>query len=412
MSLLFLSHPERMFVGMGYAIWSTDELEQELLADEAERSRLTAKDMAILEELDYRQVATTDGCRSLSEWTTARLDIHPDNAKSLVRTMRRTVERPDLRGALATGEITFDRMEALSRIPEEVGPLKHLDVAGVCRQAANRARISTETEYRTGSDQFLVMQPSLDQSWWKLWGGFDGATGALVNKTLSEKADDLPLLPDGTGGDSSWRKAIALAELCITDDPPPAQLTVFVDTTQAVPSNGQAGVVLEAGPRIGRDALEAILCDAVTEVTAMTEDGTPMVYGRKTRTIPPALRRAIIHRDGNTCEGDGCPSTHRLQVHHIIPWSEGGTTDPENLITLCWYHHQIVVHQRGFQPYRHPQYGRIRFRKPPCAGHRTSPPPTRPRSRRSKYPSARWFDASPGRQLHGILKVVLGTGDV
>ncbi|MGH8949398.1 MAG: HNH endonuclease, partial [Acidimicrobiia bacterium] len=82
-----------------------------------------------------------------------------------------------------------------------------------------------------------------------------------------------------------------------------------------------------------------------------------------TRTIPPALRRAIIHRDGNTCTADGCPSTHRLQVHHIIPWSQGGPTDPDNLITLCWYHHQIVIHQRGFQAYRHPEHGRIRFRR-------------------------------------------------
>lgn len=114
---MFLSHLERMFGDMGYATWTTDELEQELLENEAERSRLTAKDMAILEELDYRQVATVDGCRSLSEWATARLDIHPDTAKSLVRTMRRTVDRPDLREALATGDISFDRMEALSRIP-------------------------------------------------------------------------------------------------------------------------------------------------------------------------------------------------------------------------------------------------------------------------------------------------------
>ena len=357
-----------MFVGMGYALWTTDELEQELIAEESERSRRIAKQMAILEELDYRQVATADGCRSLSEWTSARLDVHPDTAKSLVRTMRRTVDRPDLREALETGDISFDRMEALSRIPDDVGLLEHLDVSGVRRQAAMRARISSADEYRTASDQFLVLQPSLDESWWKGWFGMDGATGALVNKTLSEKADDLPLLPDGTRGDSSWRKAIALAELCVTDDPPPAQLTVFVDTTHATPSNGQAGVVLEAGPRIGRDALEAILCDAVTEVTARAEDGTPMVYGRRIRTIPPALRRAIIQRDGNACTGDGCPSTHRLQVHHIIPWSQGGTTDPDNLITLCWFHHHIVVHQQGFQPYHHPEHGRIRFRKPALRG--------------------------------------------
>jgi len=348
---------------MGYAMWTTDDLEQRMLANRSTRSALDAEDVEILQELDYRQVATADGCRNLSEWVAARLDVHPHTAKALVRTMRRTAERLDLRDALAAGDIACDRMEALSRIPENVGFSEHLDVAGVRREAAKRVRITAEDEHRTANDQFLVMQPSLDQSWWKLWGGLDGATGALVDKTISEKADDLPLLPDGTRGDTSWRKAIALAELCITNDPPPAQITVFVDTTHAVPSNGKAGFVWEAGPRIGRDALEAILCNAITEVTARAEDGTPMVYGRKTRTIPPALRRAILHRDGNTCAGEGCPSTHRLQIHHIIPWSEGGTTDPDNLITLCWYHHQIIVHQRGFQPYRHPQYGRIRFRK-------------------------------------------------
>ena len=357
-----------MFVGMDLEVLTQDAKEQILLHTEADIARLRAVQLEVLEDLDRCQVATADGCRSLSEWATARLDLHPDTAKSLVRTMRRTADRPDLREALASGDISFDRLEALSRIADQVGLLVHLDVAGVRRQAAIRARISAEDEYRTASHQFLVMQPSLDESWWKGYFGMDGATGALVNKTISEAADQLPPLPDGTRGDSSWRKAMALAQLCVTDDPPPAQLTVFVDTSQATPSNGEAGVVLEAGPRIGQKALEAILCDAITEITTREEDATPMTYGRRTRTIPPALRRAIIHRDGNTCTGEGCPSNHRLQVHHIIPWSQGGTTNPDNLITLCWYHHQIVVHQRGFQPYHHPDHGRIRFRKPALRG--------------------------------------------
>src|SRR5688572_17657714 len=270
--------------------------QKERILREAETgiARLRGIQLEVLEDLDRCQVATADGCRSLSEWTTARLDVHPDTAKSLVRTMRRTMERPDLREALASGEITFDRMEALSRIPDDVGFLEQLDVPGVRREAANRARISAEDEYRTGRDQFLILQPSLDESWWKLWGGLDGATGALVDKTISEKADDLPLLPDGTRGDSSWRKAIALAELCITDDPPPAQLTVFVDTTQAVPSNGQAGVVVEAGPRIGREAPQPTLCNATTELTPHAAEGTPLVYAPRQSTLPPALPRPSI----------------------------------------------------------------------------------------------------------------------
>ena len=124
---LFLSLGERMFGGIGY---TPATLEQQLIASEA-RTPGFGFQVEILEELDCRQVATADGCRSLSEWATARLDLHPDTAKTLVRTMRRTSDRPELRDELARGEISFDRLEALSRISEDVGLLEHLDVAGV-----------------------------------------------------------------------------------------------------------------------------------------------------------------------------------------------------------------------------------------------------------------------------------------
>ncbi|HET7846202.1 MAG TPA: HNH endonuclease [Acidimicrobiia bacterium] len=342
---------------------SVDQRQQRIIAAEAVISEMRAVQIEELDALDEAQVATGDGFRSLSDWTTAVLDIAPETAKRLVRTLRRTVDRPDLRTALASGEASFDRVEALSRIPENVGLLEHIDVAAVHREAAKRARITSEDEYRSADDRFLILQPSLDESWWKLWGGLDGVSGAIVDKVLTEAADQLPLLPDGTRGDSSWRRATALVQTCISDDPSPAEITVFIDSQYAVPSGSEAGVVLEAGPRIGRQALEALLCESVTEVIVNSDDGTPMNYGRRSRNIPPSLRRATIHRDGNRCVADGCQSRNRLQIHHLQPWSEGGSTDAENLITLCWFHHQVVVHQRGFTVYRVPKHGRIRFRQ-------------------------------------------------
>jgi 5-methylcytosine-specific restriction endonuclease McrA len=187
-------------------------------------------------------------------------------------------------------------------------------------------------------------------------------TGTIVDQAISKAADQLAAHPE-TPRDRGWRRAMGLAQICISDTPPPVQVTVHVDARYGTESNGQAGVVLEAGPRVGRQALEAVLCESVVEVTTRTEDGTPMVYGHKTKTIPPQLRRAILHRDRHTCAGDGCDSTNRLQIHHVIPWHQGGTTDPDNLITLCWYHHQIIVHQQGFTPQPHPHHGRIRFRR-------------------------------------------------
>jgi hypothetical protein len=158
-----------MFGGTDRITVSTDQLEQELLVNQAERARLCARDLEILEELDYRQVATADGCRSLSEWVAARLDMSTGTAKSVVRTMRRTVDRPDLREALESG-VSFDRVEALSKIPDKIGLLEHLDVGGVEREAASRTRISAEDEQRTSDDQFLVLQPP-----WTNHGGNCGA---------------------------------------------------------------------------------------------------------------------------------------------------------------------------------------------------------------------------------------------
>ncbi len=352
-----------MFVVMGEGL-TVDQRQQVLVNAEMVIGEMRSLQIEVLADLDRDQVASGDGFRSLSEWTAAVLDLAPDTAKSLVRTMRRTADRPDLRKALGSGEVSFDRVEAVSRIPDDGGLLEHLDVAGVHREAAKRAWISAEAEQKSWDDRFLVLQPSLDESWWKLWGGLDGVSGALVDKVLNEAADALPEDPKGRRMDSAWRRATALTQLCITDTPPPAQITVFIDSQHAAPTHGEAGITLETGPRIGREALEALLCESVTEITVHSEDGTPMAYGRRSRSIPPALRRAVLHRDGDRCAADNCGSRHRLQIHHIKPWSHGGTTDPDNLITLCWYHHQVVVHQQGFTPYHHPKTGRIRFHKP------------------------------------------------
>lgn len=353
-----------MFEGMEWEKISTDSLERQLVADEGLAARIRARQMAILEEIDARQVATADGSRSLSEWVAARLDVGPDTAKTLVRTMRRLQDRPDLHHDLSEGQTSFDRIEALSRIKEDVGSMEWADVSGVRREAAKRARITAEDEHRSGDDKYIALQPSLDESRWKLWGELDGNSGSLVDKVLSEGADALPELPDGSRGSEGWRRAIALVDCLVSDDPPPSQVTVIVDARDAAPSGGEAGVVLDAGVRVGQLALQAILCDADTEVVARTSDGRYMDYGRKQRTAPPSLKRALLAKYGFRCAADGCDSRRRLQVHHKTPWSEGGTTDQDELVVLCWFHHQVVIHERGYEIYLHPEYGRIRFRKP------------------------------------------------
>ncbi len=345
------------------AFESVDAAEQTVITAERHIARLRAIQIEALDVLDRSQVATGDGARTLVDWVSARADVSQSTARDLVQTMRRTRDRSELQGPLAEGDVTFDRLVAASRITGgSTDPLfEHLDVGGVHREASRRKDLTREEEQRSFRDRFLVLQPSLDESWWRLYGGLDGELGAIVDQAISTGANQLPADPEAPS-DSAWRRATALGVLLVGDADVPSQLSVFVDADQATVTSGGAGVYLQAGPKVGRTLLEAILCDSVTEVFTV-DDGEPMRYSRRSRTIPPALRRAIIHRDHNRCAIAGCGSRNRLQVHHIVPWSRGGPTDPENLITLCWYHHHIAVHQHGLTPTQDPKTGRWELAK-------------------------------------------------
>ena len=76
------------------------------------------------------------------------------------------------------------------------------------------------------------------------------------------------------------------------------------------------------------------------------EDGEPLDIGRKTRSIPAAISRALKARDGG-CRFPGCDRTRFCDGHHIKHWANGGETKLDNLITLCGFHHRLV-HEGGY----------------------------------------------------------------
>ena len=85
-----------------------------------------------------------------------------------------------------------------------------------------------------------------------------------------------------------------------------------------------------------------------------------MEVGARTRTIPPALRRALQHRDRG-CRFPGCHAPFG-QGHHIRHWAHGGPTTLSNLALLCRRHHR-AVHEEGYQVERQPDGG-LTFRHP------------------------------------------------
>ena len=364
---------------------TTDILEQQLLTGESTIARVRAAQMTIIREIDRRQAPLADGCRSMAEWVTGRLDVAPETAKSLVSTARRLEALPTVQDAIGEGTVSFDRAAAVARIAEPsehatiIDELAVYDVAGIRRLRSKRHRTSRGMEREAFEHRYMTAQPNLDETSWRVHGELPGLAGRSFVQALDTKADQLPEDPDGNKSrgtrwaDALW--AISLDSLAGTDgasiESATPLLTVFMDAEDAAATNGEAGVVIESGPRVGPSAVEAILCDGVIEVTGRTTNGIPVNMGRRSRAIPPRLRRFILARDGGVCTAEGCVSRYRLQPHHIVSWAYGGVTDADNLTTLCWFHHHVVIHSRGFtiDPSTPPQ--RRRFLRP----HIHAPPP-------------------------------------
>jgi hypothetical protein len=95
--------------------------------------------------------------------------------------------------------------------------------------------------------------------------------------------------------------------------------------------------------------IQRLLCDAGVARVVTQGRSMPIDVGHTTRTIPSALWRALVVRDGG-CVVPGCDRPPGwCEAHHKIPWSQGGPTNLENCELRCWRHHR-AVHEGGHDP--------------------------------------------------------------
>jgi hypothetical protein len=98
----------------------------------------------------------------------------------------------------------------------------------------------------------------------------------------------------------------------------------------------------------------------LVEMTHDTE-GNVLDVGRRRRTVPAAIRRALEQRDSHICRFPGCDSRY-CDAHHVEHWADGGATRLDNLLLLCRVHHR-AVHEGGLRVERDADGG-VRFRTP------------------------------------------------
>jgi len=338
---------------------SISEMEEALVAREAQIAELRCEQVVLVNELRRARAVDVDGSRSMVDWVQAHLDVRRTVASDLVLAARRFPHHRYINHFLSDGSHTFDRTIASLKLADagasrdEVDRSLGCDLAGVKRSTAKLRRMTRRDEREVHAERYVTVRTSLDESSFRIAAHLPGVDGRVVEKALAQRADELRQVAGELPSARGQLMADALTSIAqdsldrdvvdVSSSGP--HVTVFVDARQDDPSETAAEV--EFGPRVGPATLEEIVCSGSVRVVGF-DDGVPVVTSRSSRAIPLAIRDAVAHRDGG-CTIDGCMSRYRLEPHHIRPWSEGGDHAIDNLTTLCWYHHHVAIHGDGYE---------------------------------------------------------------
>jgi hypothetical protein len=336
------------------------ELRGELVGLEAEISSLRCRQHVVVNELDKVNAAAGDGYRSSVDWLSALLDVERSTAADLVYAARWSTKHRRVEGLWAEGLIGFDRTVAMLRLAAAgadtgvVDESRGLDLAGVNRLAGWQRRVTRRDERAVFVGRFVSIQPTLDEVSWHLTGRLPAVDGEIIEQALYARADELRILPGGETCTRVQRHAdslVAMAQDSLDrhssdgEASSGSSVSIFVDLGEANGTGGEHGAMVAYGPRVGPATLEELLCTGSVQIIGLA-DGRPVVTSTASRAIPGAVRRFVAHRDGG-CVIAGCTSRYRLQPHHIVHRADGGSHDPDNLATLCWFHHHIAIHHNG-----------------------------------------------------------------
>ena len=366
-----------------------DRLGDEIAELSAHLTAATSRLLDLIREFDARG-GWSNGFRSCAEWLTWRIGLDPGAAREKVRVARALGTLPLLAGALARGELSYAKVRALTRVatPETEERLLNVGRAGTAAHVerivrawrrVNRKAEAREAARQHASRSLHVYQD--DDGTVLLRGRLTPEVGALLQRALAaaretlyrrsglEKTADQPTdtsLDPPTRAQQQADALALLAETALHQELDPGapgeryQVVVHVDAAVLADPEQPGQAVLERGGGVSGETSRRLACDASRVVMRHDEEGRVVEVGARTRTIPPAIRRALNHRDRG-CRFPGCGSPMG-EGHHVRHWANGGPTTLSNLALLCRRHHR-AVHEEGYQVER--EAGEtLRFRRP------------------------------------------------
>jgi hypothetical protein len=377
-----------------------DRLGNEIAELSAHLDAATAHLLELIREFDARDGWNT-GFRTCAHWLSWRVGLDLGAARERVRVARALGSLPRLADALAHGELSYAKVRALTRVAKQeteerllavgkagtachveriVRGWRRVDAAAEARETTQRHKSRALHVYQDEDGMVVVRGQLTPDAGAVLMQALAAARETLYQRARGTNATDVP--QDVSAGTPSLAQQQAdalalLAETALHHDLDPGaageryQVVVHVDAEVLADPEAPGQSVLEGGTHVPAETSRRLACDASRVVMRHDADGRIVEVGARTRTIPPAIRRALHHRDRG-CRFPGCGVSFG-QGHHLRHWAQGGPTTLSNLAMLCRRHHR-AVHEEGYQVERQSD-GELRFLRPDGRPLPDVPPP-------------------------------------
>jgi len=337
---------------------SIDELDRAIVNLSARINAASYELLVLIRRFDERAGWAGWGFASCADWLHWRCDLSLSAAREKVRVAHALKTLPAIAMSFSLGQLSYSKVRALTRVarPDNEDTLKAFALKTTTNRVEERCRElrcgtadSVMEANRTHAKRSLRMHRDLAKGTMTITVEVPLEAGELIDKAL-DRARESSIASGPEFAQESWsaQQADALVTMAkgyltgqrdsSTASSDNYLVTVHVDRSALVDGKGRSGLPIESVRRL--------CCDSDIVVIVEDEHGEPLNIGRKTRTIPAAIRRALWARDKG-CVFPGCSHTRFLEAHHIEHWSNGGETSLYNLLLMCTRHHWLL-HEGGF----------------------------------------------------------------
>ena len=318
-----------------------DELADQIAETAAHIDAASHRLLTQIREFDSLDGWYSQGAISSAQWLAWRIGLDPGAAREKLRCARALGDLPLIDRAFSQAKLSYSKIRALTRVANADNEEMLLNIAycstaaqleKICRLYRSVDRDAPESE---PPPRFVSVKDH-DSGMVRITAQLRPEQAALVMKAIDTAA--ARVCAEACRADG----LVALAEGPAVDRAPHFEVAVRVDASTLAGEDDEPALLGE-DLVVSAESARRITCDA--SVYAVVEDagGTPLSVGRKRRTLPTALKRALAHRDPG-CRFPGCHHQRWLDAHHVTHWARGGPTELANLVTLCKSHH-VLVHE-------------------------------------------------------------------